>query len=664
MKTTQVEKSDKVTIEETVVIQELKEKVVSSVASSDTTTSTTTTTNNTNSKDSIKGSPSKNSSELSHRELPIFSNPLLANATQANSVPAKPKTGRVKSGGKTVIVLKIGAPKVDGEVIVMRRMDTDLINATSMFNAAYPAISEKMNVKESQYISRKYNGRIEKSGALGGVWITLAQAKELAKEYEIDHFMRPLIEASSIKSGSSTEMEDALEKAEIVVTQEMEITETFTVNETTEKMQDLSVTDVAKLKRRIEELEDQASKDKKKFRGLATVAVGLAAVSVIPQPPPDLLTAWAIYARGHNVFDLPVKGLTHILYAFANLDPDGRVFLGDPWADTDKHYEDDSWNDSGKNLYGNFKRLGLLKKQNRQLKVSLSIGGWTWSTNFASVAASPEKRATFVRSSMELLNDLGLDGLDIDWEYPKTPEDAVNYVSLVRELRQAMDRYATEKGDSIPYLLTGAMPCGESQYSLLRLNEMNQYMDRFYLMAYDLAGSWSSTAGHQSNLYGGEVSVHKAVRHYTEQGIPPHKLVVGLPAYGRGFQNTDGIGHKFDGIGKGDWEAGVYDYKHLPLGDAVEYYDPESVASYSYNPATRELITYDTPLVIEKKTDYIAHHKLGGAMFWESSGDSSNPDRSLINAVNRGLKRHGSLDTSLNHLNYPTSVYDNVRAGF
>lgn len=105
------------------------------------------------------------------RELPIFSNPLLANATQANSVPIKPRTVRVKaSGGKTVHVLRISAPKVEGEVVVMRRMDTDLVNATAMFNAAYPAISEKMNAKESSFVARKYNGILEKAGILSGVW--------------------------------------------------------------------------------------------------------------------------------------------------------------------------------------------------------------------------------------------------------------------------------------------------------------------------------------------------------------------------------------------------------------------------------------------------------------------------------------------------------------
>lgn len=238
-------------------------------------------------------------------------------------------------------------------------------------------------------------------------------------------------------------------------------------------------------------------------------------------------------------------------------------------------------------------------------------------------------------------------------------------MSLLRELRQALNQYADEKGDSNPYLLTGAMPCGETQFSLLRLGEMNQYMDAFYLMAYDLAGSWSDTAGHQSNLHGGDNNVDKAIQYYIEQGIPSHKIVMGMPIYGRAFQNTNGLGHPFDGIGPGTWEQGVYDYKHLPMEGAVEYYDADTVSSYSYDPAKRELITYDSPLVIDRKADYIAKHRLGGAMFWESSSDhQTGHDRSLVRSVNKALTRHAPLDSSLNHLDYPSSVYDNVRVGF
>ncbi|KAG0000227.1 hypothetical protein BGZ65_004546 [Modicella reniformis] len=239
---------------------------------------------------SIPASPSKKAAakEITQsslqRELPLFSNPLLANATRANSVPIKPKTGRVKSGSKTVPVLTISAPKVDGEMVVMRRLDTDMVNATSMFNAAYPAISEKMNAKESAFITRTYDGHIDKSGTLS--------AKELAKEYGIDQFMRPLLEASSAKIAATPDGEEIVDRV---------ISETTSVQKTEQKddktrssedgsvmegIQDLTVPDVAGMKRRIEELEEQISRDRKKFRSLVTVAVGLAAVSVIPQVLP------------------------------------------------------------------------------------------------------------------------------------------------------------------------------------------------------------------------------------------------------------------------------------------------------------------------------------------------------------------------------------------
>src|SRR5690349_9958642 len=101
-------------------------------------------------------------------------------------------------------------------------------------------------------------------------------------------------------------------------------------------------------------------------------------------------------------------------------------YLTDPWSDTDKHYEKDSWNDVGTNLYGCFKQFNLLKKKHRHLKTLLSIGGWTYSSNFATPASTPGGRQTFASSAVSILKTVGLDGLDIDWEYPKSPEEGQN----------------------------------------------------------------------------------------------------------------------------------------------------------------------------------------------------------------------------------------------
>ncbi|CAB4495243.1 unnamed protein product [Rhizophagus irregularis] len=375
--------------------------------------------------------------------------------------------------------------------------------------------------------------------------------------------------------------------------------------------------------------------------------------------------SWSIYARAYNVIDIDSDKVTHILYAFANIKPDGEVFLGDSWADTDKHFEGDSWNDEKKNLYGNFKQLGLLKMKKKHFKVSLSIGGWSWSTNFPSVASKSDSRKKFVTSSIELLKDLGLDGLDIDWEYPQNEGDAKNYVKLLKELREALDEYSESQNHSHKLLLTAALPCGEEQYKKMKLKDMNKYLDLFYLMAYDFSGSWSSKASHQSNLYGSDLSTHKAVDYYISKGVDEDKIVIGMPMYGRAFQNTNGFGSSYNGVGEGTWEQGVYDYKKLPRQNATEHFDEKAIASYSYSASDREFVTYDNPQVIIHKTDYVKHNNLRGVMFWELSGDfPTSHERSLLSAAYHGLGGKDAIDQTPNHRSFPDSIYENVRNGF
>ncbi|RYO79945.1 hypothetical protein DL766_009076 [Monosporascus sp. MC13-8B] len=335
-------------------------------------------------------------------------------------------------------------------------------------------------------------------------------------------------------------------------------------------------------------------------------------------------TNWSIYGRDYQPQDLPVDKLTHVLHAF---------------ADVDKRYSTDSRNDQGRNAY--------------------SVAGGRTAPTFMPMAGDAAARVNFAWTAVGLMSDWGFDGIDIDWEYPQTAAEAQNYVLLLQACRRALDDYAVRNG--VKDRTGQPVPFPHHRRHSCRAQ---------HLMSYDYAGSWSDVSGHTANPFANSenpkstpFSTDSAVQYYLEQGIRPHKVLLGLPLYGRAFQDTEGLGRLYSGVGwssgaLGNWEPGVWDYKVLPRSGAAEYYDNTAKAAYSLGYG--ELISYDNVRTTGVKARYIREdRRLGGAFFWEASGDRTD-DRSLIKTMATGL---GSLETSENNLKYPTSQYDNIRNG-
>lgn len=371
-------------------------------------------------------------------------------------------------------------------------------------------------------------------------------------------------------------------------------------------------------------------------------------------------TAWSVYGRDFHVADIDASHLTHINYAFANVSNDGECILGDAYADTQKFYTaTDDWNDPAGTLRGNFNQLLELKKKHPHLKTLISVGGWSWSTNFSDAAYTQESREKFARSCVAFMKKYGFDGVDIDWEYPVSgglasnknrPEDKHNYTHLLQDLRTELDK--AEAADGKEYLLTIAAPAGPAIVANYELDAIHQSLDWINVMAYDYHGSWENKTDHNAPLYAGthdvfsftpaELSVSSTLNSYLAGGVPAHKLILGVPFYGRGWSGVpaanNGLSQSGPNAANGTWEAGIFDYKdlvqnYLSAGSGyTRYWDDTAKVPWLYNPATGIMISYDDVESMRYKVDFATDKNLAGVMFWELSSDTAGQD-SLLGTI-------------------------------
>jgi chitinase len=322
--------------------------------------------------------------------------------------------------------------------------------------------------------------------------------------------------------------------------------------------------------------------------------------------------------------------------------------------------------DGGETADGYIEQLYKLKEKNRNLKTLLSIGGANYSQagKFEPATQTTEGRRRFAKSAVNLVASWGLDGVDIDWEFPKTKEEAQNYVQLLNETRSALDEYAARNGQKYHYVLSAATSAAPFLYKVLDFQAMDRYLDIWNLMAYDYAGFWDNTTGHQANVYADadnmdttKYSTNQAVDDYIAAGVTPEKVVLGMPLYGRPFTNTTGMGQKFVSAGERSGESDVWPYNELPMPGSTVFVDETLVAAYNYDAESGLLISYDNTDTAALKAKYLVQKGLGGAVFWEASGDQTG-EESLIRAMANNMS---PLEDAQNMLNYPQSEFRNIR---
>ncbi|KAJ6783597.1 hypothetical protein PWT90_10948 [Aphanocladium album] len=357
-----------------------------------------------------------------------------------------------------------------------------------------------------------------------------------------------------------------------------------------------------------------------------------------------------------DVRTIDVKKYTHIQFAFSTVT--ANTFEVDMGPTLNQFYY--------------FKQLNGVKR-------ILSFGGWTFSTDPATygifrTGVTPEHRQTMANNIAKFIIDQGLDGVDIDWEYPAAPDipgipaadpaEGANYLKFMIALRGVLPKDKS---------LSFAAPASSWYLKGFPIAIITKIVDYVVYMTYDLHGQWdygnkwSSPGCPGSNCLRSHVNMTEtinALSMITKAGAPSNKIAVGLTSYGRSFKmltsGCTGPMCTFAGPqsqakpGRCTGTAGYIsqneiDYVLRNNPSAQKTHDAESNSDILVDDTTEWVSYMDRDTKEKRKELYQALHFLGTSD-WAVSLDGADlvkPDPSTIDANGPSLLADGLTDLKL-----------------
>ncbi|MND10172.1 Chitinase A1 precursor [compost metagenome] len=364
---------------------------------------------------------------------------------------------------------------------------------------------------------------------------------------------------------------------------------------------------------------------------------------------------------GGDIDKLDVRQITHLNYSFGLVYNDEKDETNAALKDPARLHQ--IW--LSPKVQADLRKIPALRQQNPELKVLLSVGGWG-ARGFSGAAASEESRATFIRSAQEIVAQYGLDGIDLDWEYPvngawglvaSQPADRDNFTALLKELRGAFGH------KKLVTIAVGAN--AESPKSWVDVKAIAPLLDYINLMTYDMA---YGTQYFNSNLYDStrwptvaaadKYSADFVVNNYLAAGLKPSQMNLGIGFYGRVPKRAvePGIDWSKPDAQKKPVTQPYFGSEQIALFKSLGF-DLSKDTYVKYNDIVAKLLndphkrfsehwdeqakvpwlsvqsadgkalfalSYENPRSVALKADYIKSKGLAGAMFWEYGADEQN----------------------------------------